>query len=130
MVTIETPRPVTTRSSEPNGTSSSEVVPLLRRLLAIKPGAHRVVSCYVRLTPEDRRRQQYLTDVKRRAVAVWEAAADRDLKRITEYLGDVRNLPAARGLALFACEEVGLFEAAPVPEVHRTRVAVDGTPRV
>jgi peptide subunit release factor 1 (eRF1) len=84
----------------------------------------------VRLTPEDRRRQKYLSDVKGRIAAVWEATADRDLKRIADYLADPRNLPPARGLALFACEALELFEAAALPEVHRTRVAVDDTPRI
>ena len=101
---------------------------VLDRLLAIEPGPHRVVSCYVRLAPEDRRRQKYLTDVKSRNAAVWDQASARDLGRIVDYLAHARNLPTARGLAIFASEELGLFEVMPLPRVHRTRVIVDDTP--
>jgi peptide subunit release factor 1 (eRF1) len=103
---------------------------VLDRLLAIEPGPHRVVSCYLRLAPEDRRRQKYLTEVKRRSAAVWEQAATRDLSRIADYLAYARNLPTVRGLAIFASEELGLFEVIPLPRVHRTRVIVDDTPWV
>jgi peptide subunit release factor 1 (eRF1) len=100
---------------------------LLERLVAIEPGPHRVVSCYVRLAPEDRRRRQYLTEVKQRSAASEQAAAG-DLGRIADHLADARNLPAARGLAIFASEDLGLFEVIALPRVHRTRIVVDDTP--
>jgi peptide chain release factor subunit 1 len=103
---------------------------LLQRLVAIQPGSARVVSCYVRLSPEDRQRQKYLTDVKRRMAAVREEGAARDLARIADSLAKVRTLPRTRGLAIFASEELGLFETVPLPRVHRTRVVVDDTPWV
>jgi peptide subunit release factor 1 (eRF1) len=128
VITIETRIPKAGGADKAAGGAGSRFGPLLDRLLAIEPGPHRVVSCYVRLAPEDRQQRKYLADVKQRIAAVWEAAADPDLKRITDHLADARNLPPTRGLALFASEALGLFEAAALPEVHRTRVMVDDTP--
>jgi peptide subunit release factor 1 (eRF1) len=55
-------------------------------------------------------------------------AVSRDLDRVVEHLRTPGNLPAAQGLALFASEGIGLFEVLPMPLVHRSRLAVDGTP--
>ena len=39
-----------------------------------------------------------------------------------------RSLPHARGLAIFACEALKLFEAVPLFRVHRSRLILDDTP--
>jgi peptide subunit release factor 1 (eRF1) len=118
----------------------SAIAPLLEHLTRLPPGPHWIVSCYVRLEPGDRVRSRYLLALKERIKAL-EAdprvltlsqedrlAVERDLARIRGYLEPLRGLPHARGLAVFACEELGIFEAVPLPRVHRTRVMVDDTP--
>jgi peptide subunit release factor 1 (eRF1) len=128
------------RSLEPHLEGS--IAALLERLTTIPPGPHPVVSCYVRLDPEDRTRNQYLLSVKSR---MKELEADpqlldlsradrlmveRDLARIRAYLDHPRGLPPARGLALFAAEGLGLWAGVPLPRAHRTRVILDDTPWV
>jgi peptide subunit release factor 1 (eRF1) len=103
---------------------------LLDRLLAIEPGPHRIVSCYLSLTPAERTRRAYLTAVKSRIHAIREETVAADLSRILDYLTPTRSLPRSGGLAIFACEALGLFEVAALPRVHRTRLVVDDTPRV
>jgi peptide subunit release factor 1 (eRF1) len=116
------------------------IAPLLERLTRLPPGPHWIVSCYVRLEPGDRTRSRYLLAVKERIKALEDdprvmtlsredrLAVERDLARIRGYLEHLRGLPHARGLAVFACEELGLFEAVPLPRVHRTRAMLDDTP--
>jgi len=119
---------------------SRDPAELVHVLLALPAGKHHVLSCYVRLGPTDRVRDNYLTAVKD-AVKTLEAeptrlalsredtlAVDRDLKRILRYLQHPGDLPYAHGLALFACEELGVFEAIPLNRVHRTRLILDDTP--
>ncbi len=114
----------------------------LRRLTAFEAGTHRVVSCYLKLEPRDRVRGKYLIKLKNR-VRDLEAVlprlglertvqeeVSRDLARILAYLGSPGNLPSANGIALFACGPRKLFEAVPLPSVHRSRLAVDRTPLV
>jgi peptide subunit release factor 1 (eRF1) len=57
-------------------------------------------------------------------------AVERDLDRVQQYLRNPANLPHTQGLAIFACEPLGLFETVPLPVVHRSRLAVDVTPLV
>ncbi|HEX6615243.1 MAG TPA: hypothetical protein VF046_02985 [Gemmatimonadales bacterium] len=111
----------------------------LARLTAVEPGRHRVVTCYLKLEPRDRARGKYLIKLKNRMKAVERdlprlglerAVQDevvRDLGRIQEHFRDPANLPSAQGLAVFACEGLGLFESVPLPVVHRSRLAVDGS---
>ena len=116
------------------------IAPLIERLTRLPPGPHRIVSCYVRLEPGDRTRSRYLLALKERIKALEDdpgmtalsredrLAVERDLARVHGYLKHLQGLPHARGLAVFACEELGLFEAAPLPRVHRTRATLDDTP--
>jgi peptide subunit release factor 1 (eRF1) len=115
---------------------------LLARLTRIPPGNHPVVSCYVRLDPQDRTKNQYLLAVKTRMKELEEdpqllglsradrLAVERDLDRIRAYLGHPGRLPPARGLALFASESLKLWAGVPLPHTHRTRVILDDTPWV
>ena len=123
-------------------TTATDIGGLTRRLIAIAPGQHRILSCYVRLEPRDRIRDGYLIAFKT-AVKGCHAdpvtmalprderlAVDRDLTRMLRYLKHPHDLPNTPGLALFACEELDLFEAAPLARVHRTRLILDDTPSI
>jgi peptide subunit release factor 1 (eRF1) len=114
----------------------------LRRLAAISGGSHRVVTCYQKLEPRDRSRGKYLIKLKNRVKEVVQALprlgldratqdeVARDLERIQVHLRSQENLPSTQGIALFACEPIGLFEAIPLPFVYRSRLAVDTSPLV
>jgi peptide chain release factor subunit 1 len=114
----------------------------LDRLMHVRPGEHRVVSCYIKLEPRDRSRGKYLIKLKNRVRAVSAGlerlglerpvrdAAERDLGRVLERLRDGASLPPTQGIAVFACEAVDLFEVIPLPLVYRSRLAVDRTPMV
>jgi peptide subunit release factor 1 (eRF1) len=121
---------------------SPAVAERLARLTGVRPGAHRVVTCYLKLEPRDRSRGKYLIKFKNRVREALKAlprlglgraeqeAAARDLERIQAHLRTPENLPSTQGLAIFACEGIGLFEAIPLPVVYRSRLAVDSTPLV
>jgi peptide subunit release factor 1 (eRF1) len=108
----------------------------------VDPGPHRVVTCYLKLEPRDRSRGKYLIKLKNRVRSVARALprlglarsvqeeVARDLERIQEYLRNPANLPSTQGLAIFACEGIGLFEAMPLPVVHRSRLGLDRAPLV
>jgi len=114
----------------------------LSRLTTVRAGSHRVVSCYLKLEPRDRSRGKYLIKLKNRVREVSQGlprlglpravqeAIGRDLERVQQYLRTQANLPSSQGIAIFACEAIGLFEALPLPVVHRSRLAVDATPLV
>jgi len=120
----------------------TELTEQLSRLSQVHAKDHFVVSCYIRLELRDRVRQKYLTALKSatKPVAEWleqvevphdiRAALERDLKRIRDYASHRTNLPGAPGLAIFACEDLQLFEAIPLPRVYRTRVGVGHTPSI
>ena len=123
----------------------NEAAPLLgvlERLTQVQVGKHRVVTCYLKLEPRDRTRGKYLIKVKNRVKSALQDLprlglerdiADqvaRDLNRVQEFLRNPGNLPHAQGLAIFACEGIGLFETLPLPVVHRSRLSVDTSPLV
>jgi peptide subunit release factor 1 (eRF1) len=114
----------------------------LASLTAVAPGPHRVVTCYLKLEPRDRSRGKYLIKLKNRVRAVLQALPRleleravheevvRDLERIQQHFHTPANLPPTQGLAIFACQAIGLFQAVPLPAVYRSRLAVDSTPLV
>jgi peptide subunit release factor 1 (eRF1) len=120
----------------------SAMAGLLDRLTRVQPGTHRIVTCYLKLEPRDRSRGKYLIKMKNRVkdavhslprLGLEREAADavrRDLDRIQQFLRTPSNLPHTQGLAVFACEGIELFQMVPLPVVHRSRLAVDGTPLV
>src|SRR5207245_5358595 len=114
----------------------------VQRLAAIDPGPYWVVTCYLKLEPRDRMRGKYLIKMKNR---VKEAAsglsrqsvshADReaiaaDLQRVLDYLEEPNHLPHTHAIAIFASQGLDLFEALPLPHVHRSRLAVEHEPLV
>jgi len=115
---------------------------LLERLTRIRPDHYRVVSCYLKLEPRDRSRGKYLIKLKNRIKAavhgVPRLGLDRDLSepvlrdldRVQQFLRMPGNLPSTQGVAVFACEGIELFEAVALPVVHRSRLAIDGTPLI
>ena len=115
---------------------------LLEQLTRIQPDHHRVVSCYLKLEPRDRSRGKYLIKLKNRIKAAVHGLPRlgldrdisepviRDLDRIQQFLRTPGNLPSTQGVAVFACEGIELFEAVALPVVHRSRLAIDGTPLV
>jgi peptide subunit release factor 1 (eRF1) len=132
----------TKRGTRAAASRDGSVQGALQRLAAVQPGDHRVVSCYLKLEPRDRVRGKYLIKVKNRVRALQEAlprlgldrqAADAvtaDLERVLDWLRAPGNLPSSQGVAIFACRGARLFEAVPLPFVHRSRLAVDRTPLV
>lgn len=126
-------------------TSSPPVNPVaaaLEHLASVTPGKHRVVTCYLKLEPRDRTRGKYLIKLKNRIKATeaglvqlgldkdQQRAVRADLGRILEFLKVPANLPATLGVAIFASEGIDLFEVVPLPQVHRSRLAVDRSPLV
>jgi hypothetical protein len=101
-----------------------------------------VVTCYQKLEPRDRSRGKYLIKLKNRVREVVQAMprlgldratqeeVTRDLERIQTHRRSQENLPSTQGIAIFACQPIGLFEAIPLPFVYRSRLAVDASPLV
>ncbi|MGH7537489.1 MAG: hypothetical protein ACREMF_02550 [Gemmatimonadales bacterium] len=124
----------------PAVTSEDPLRAALARLSRVEPGGARVVSCYLKLEPRDKTRGKYLIKMKNRVrQALAELArepldrAEReqvaaDLGRVLGYFERPVVLAGARGVALFACGPIGLFEVVPLPHVHRSRLAVMSSP--
>ena len=132
----------TSVSSRNGKVASTAVDQVLDRLTRVEPGNNRVVTCYLKVEPRDRSRGKYLIKVKNRVKAAVQGlprlglarslsdAVLRDLERIQQFLRVPSNLPSTQGLAIFACEGIELFEMVPLPAVHRSRLAIDGTPLI
>src|SRR2546429_5641114 len=112
------------------------------RLSTVESGPYEIVSCYLKLEPRDKARAKYLIKIKNR---IKQRASDlerrpldhaqresvrADLDRLRRYFEEPSRLPAARGIALFVCGALDLFEALPLPHVHRSRLAVAPVPLV
>lgn len=135
-----TSRTPTARGRRPAADGS--VAELIRRLTDIGPTEHWVVSCYLKLEPRDRSRGKYLIKFKNREKALLAGLeargltreerqqVARDLERIREHLEHPSALPPGRGIAIFACGPLGVFDAVPLPLVFRSRLVVDHSPLV
>jgi peptide subunit release factor 1 (eRF1) len=111
----------------------------LQRLLRLPAGKHWIISCYLKVEPRDRSRGKYLIKLKNRIKEVVEALPAEglsraemeqvvtDLNRLQAAIRNPDDLPASRGLAVFVCKPLGLFEIIPLPRVHRSRLLVDRT---
>jgi peptide chain release factor subunit 1 len=112
------------------------------QLTAFEPGSDFVVSCYLKLEPRDKTRGKYLIKMRNRVRETTAALARRpldraqreaiaqDLARVLEFFEEPGRLPAARGVAIFACGPRRLFDVIPLPHVHRSRLAVEPAPLV
>lgn len=129
-------------SALPAAITEQDAQAAIARLASIEPGRHWVVTCYLKLEPRDRTRGKYLIKMKNR-VREREAQLaqqrlsheDREaiaasLGQVLEYLEEPNHLPRSRAIAIFASRELALFEALPLPHVHRSRLAVDHQPLV
>src|SRR5256884_6898720 len=126
----------------PISANESAVRAAVERLSHVQPGAYQVVSCYLKLEPRDKTRGKYLIKIKNRIrealgalqrqelERALQAQVAADLERVQAYFGEPTRLPPARGIALFACGALDLFEALPLPHVHRSRLAVAPVPLV
>jgi len=115
---------------------------VMERFANVGTTEHWVVSCYLKLEPRDRSRGKYMIKLKNRIKGriAWLEQQDvsraerevvaRDVERIRNYLEDPVNLPTGRGIALFACEPLNLFEVVPLPAVFRSRLVIDRSPLV
>ena len=122
--------------------TEQDVRAAVQRLAAVDPGMYWVVTCYLKLEPRDRTRGKYLIKMKNRVKDASAALtrqslrhADReaiaaDLERVLAYLEDPNHLPSTRAIAIFASQGLDLFEALPLPHVHRSRLAIDHEPLV
>jgi peptide chain release factor subunit 1 len=121
---------------------SDGVQPQLELLNNVRAGRNRVVTCYLKLEPRDRNGGKYLIKVKNRIKSVSESLDDSDLSRpvreavradlarLDDFLQRPGNLPATRGLAVFLCGPLDLFEVVPLPKVYRSRVVIDRHPLI
>ncbi len=122
--------------------SEQDVHAAVQRLAAIDPGPYWVVTCYLKLEPRDRTRGKYLIKMKNRVKESVAALArqslghaDREaiaaeLQRVLDYLEEPNHLPSTRAIAIFASQGLDLFEALPLPHVHRSRLGIDHEPLV
>ena len=119
--------------------SLTDVRRQLQRLLRLPSGRYWITSCYLKVEPRDRSRGKYLIKLKNRIKEVVEALPAEglsraeteqvipDLNRLQTTLQEPDALPAARGLAVFVCKPLNLFEIIPLPRVYRSRLLVDRT---
>jgi peptide chain release factor subunit 1 len=122
--------------------AAGSIAAQLARLNDVRPGKHRVVTCYLKVEPRDRARGKYLIKVKNRVrdleavlpeLKLERATAEAiraDLARVLNFLKQPGNLPPTQGIAIFACGPLKLWEVVALPSVHRSRLAVDRTPLV
>jgi peptide chain release factor subunit 1 len=116
--------------------------PIVEWLAELGVTEHWIVSCYLKLEPRDRSRGKYQIKLKNRireqlkyldkrgANRQEQKVIERDLHRVREYLEHMDNLPTGKGIVIFACEPLGLFEAVPLPRVFRSRLSVDRSPLI
>src|SRR5438094_3108801 len=126
----------------PVAPSEHAVRDAIERLSRVEPGPFQVLSCYLKLEPRDKERGKYLIKMKNRVKRVESDLARRaldhaqreevagDLARVLHYFEEPTHLPPARGIALFACGKLNLFEALALPHVHRSRLAVAAVPLI
>jgi len=128
--------------TNPSADGPRELRPLVEWLTGVGVTDHWVISCYLKLEPRDRTRGKYLIKLKNRIKTrlAWldehepdrarRESAARDLDRVREYLEHSGSQVEGRGVAIFACEALDLFEVIPLPQVFRSRLVVDRSPLV
>ena len=129
-------------TAQPTVASEGAVREAVKRLSHVQPGAFLVVSCYLKLEPRDKTRGKYLIKMKNRVRKALdeldELGVERrvheqvaaDLERVLGFFEEPARLPPARGVALFACGTLGLFDVIPLPHIHRSRLAVRPVPLI
>lgn len=128
--------------AEISRTPSHATPEILERLAKMHRDGPIVVTVYLRLGVQDRIRNRYRIAVRDAVRQATEAvgrfglahpereALHRDLERVQSYVDNAAGLPHSPGLALFACESLGLFEVVALPRVLQTRLLVGDRPRI
>lgn len=105
-------------------------------------GTTPVLSCYLRLEPDDRSGHRYLHELNALTRSLEQTLEARcsshqereevrqDLARLRDWAAEPGALPATRGVALFLAGEEGLFEVLPLPLVHQSQLFLDSHPVV
>ncbi|NPB06539.1 MAG: peptide chain release factor 1 [Aquificae bacterium] len=119
-----------------------ELKETLERLASFEPGKYPVSTLYLRLLPQDREGNKYLRVfkdlVKKREKDLEVLGLDEeakasfkgDVKAFLDFLSQPSNLRACRGVALFSCSRMGMFEAVKLPYTYRNRLMVAPDPLV
>ncbi|RUM31990.1 MAG: peptide chain release factor 1 [Aquifex sp.] len=114
----------------------------LERLASFRPEKYFITTLYLKLTPEDRQNNKYLIiykDLVKKKEKDLEAfnldketleSIKDDIKNIQEFLSDPKNLEGCRGIAIFSCSKLGLFEYIKLPYVYRNRLMFSPDPLV
>ena len=115
---------------------------VLERLSHFRPEGFYTTTLYLRLFPEDRQNNKYLAVykdlVKKKEKDLENLNLERnvkesikgDIKKIQDFLSDPKNLYGCRGIAIFSCSRLGLFEYVKLPYVYRNRLAFSPDPLV
>jgi peptide subunit release factor 1 (eRF1) len=111
---------------------------VIDQLAAYEPSEHPVLSLFLNLQPDQHGRDNYETFLRKalkERLKGFETRSDerssleRDIERIREYLRDID--PSIDGLAVFACDGRGLFEALPLnAPVQEHRLYIDREPHL
>jgi len=114
----------------------------LERLAEFRPQEFFITTLYLRLMPEDRQDNKYLRVfknlVKKKEKDLESlnpskevrSSVEGDIKKIEEFLSEPSNLKGCRGIAIFSCSRLGLFEYVKLPYVYRNRLAFSPDPLV
>ena len=117
---------------------------LLRRLADLRPDGARVLSLFLNLDPSEfatpparaTEARSLIDQAERQARDAdgdigqdAQKALRKDIERARDYLNRL-SADGAHGLAVFACEPAGLFEAIKLPRPIETRAVVDDSPFV
>jgi len=114
----------------------------LERLASFRSEKYFITTLYLKLTPEDRQNNKYLIVykdlVKKKEKDMEVFYLDKeaiesireDIKNIQEFLSDPVNLKSCRGIAIFSCSKLGLFEYIKLPYVYRNRLMFSPDPLV
>lgn len=115
---------------------------VLERFSHFRPEGYYTTTLYLRLFPEDRQDNKYLAvykDLVKKKEKDLENlnlskevrdAIKGDIKKIQDFLSDPKNLYGCRGIAVFSCSRLGLFEYVKLPYVYRNRLAFAPDPLV
>jgi len=114
----------------------------LERLAEFRPQGYLTTTLYLKLTPEYRQGNKYISVfkdlVKKKEKDLDAMGVDKevrksvmqDIQKMLEFISEPRNLQGCRGLALFSCSALGMFEHIKLPYVYRNRLMFAPDPLV
>ncbi len=114
----------------------------LEKLSSFRPEGAYVTTLYLHLGPVERQDNKYLRiykdmvrekkeELRRRKLPedVLDSA-EKDFELIGDFLSQPKNLNGCRGIAIFSCSKLGLFEWIKLPYVYRSRLMVAPDPLI